>query len=246
MAGAPVPRTDAPVQVPDEQAAARATVDGAPEEDQASGLPLFRDDLRMDEQVLEDAGVQNRNLVGFEFVAQLVTFDRLAVRLVFREVQTKLGRIEFELAIADDMLLDLPAIFLLPLLRKGRGREVDDVLHDLDDTGAQEKRKDRREEIPRRHFLHLFVGQTVASTGERELVCLTGRHFKLVTHDMFSQCDMSFWTRRVYTSGLLKHLFRFTMARNRHFQGGFWPGSIDLDIQIYHKMAVLSIVWRKK
>ncbi len=94
----------------------------------------------MEKEVVENAGVQDRNLILLQFLEELVAFDNLAILLIRREVELELRGVEFERAV-DDMLFDLPAV-ALPVLRHAVAREVDDVLHDLHDARAAQDRKD--------------------------------------------------------------------------------------------------------
>ena len=141
----PVPHTHVPAQAANVQFSIRMAINRAPEANPTRvavliDFPVFGDDLGMSQQVVENAGVQKRNLVSFKFLAELATHDTLAVFLVFREVELKSRRIEFEHAITD-MLLNRPLI-QLPRLRHAIACEVDDMLHDLHSAMTAQNRKD--------------------------------------------------------------------------------------------------------
>lgn len=132
----PVPHTVDPAQVPNEQAAVRMAINSTPEVDVSRitvlvDLPVVGDDLRMSNEVVENAGVQDRNLAALKLLAKLVALDDLAVLLVRGEVKLDLREIEFKLTFAN-MFLDRPLV-LLPRLRHAIAREIDNMLqeHDL-------------------------------------------------------------------------------------------------------------------
>lgn len=146
IAAVPAPHTAVPEQVPNAQAADRKAINRTPEVDIAGialfiFLPVFGDDLGMSDEVVENTGVQDRNLVLHQFFAKLVALDDLAVFLVRREVELNLGEIEFELTFANNVFLNRPTV-LLPRLRHAIAREVDDMLHDLHSAMTTQNRKD--------------------------------------------------------------------------------------------------------
>ena len=104
---APAPRTVVPVQTPDTQVAVGAAVDGSPEE-HVLALPLFRDELGVSQQVVQDIGVEH--WLGRQLLAELVALDALAVHLVRREVKLDLGQIQFELTALFMILHSFPTL----------------------------------------------------------------------------------------------------------------------------------------
>ena len=87
----PVPRTVVPVQVPNKPlvslAVVREQINRSPEEDVTGvtvlvDLPVFGNQLGMEEKVFENASVQDGNLVALKFLAELFTLDTLLVDLI--------------------------------------------------------------------------------------------------------------------------------------------------------------------
>ena len=94
-----MPLAVAPAQAADNQVAARVTVDGSPEEDVAGAafavlLPLFGNEMRMGEEVVENVRVQNR--LPSQFLAEFVALDGLAILLQIREVEPHLLGVPLE------------------------------------------------------------------------------------------------------------------------------------------------------
>lgn len=81
-AGAPAPPAAEPEEVADVQTAARAAVLRTPEED-VLAFPFLGDEVRIGEQVVEDAGVEGDLLR--HLLAEFVAFEHLAVLLAVRE-----------------------------------------------------------------------------------------------------------------------------------------------------------------
>lgn len=91
---APVPPAAMPVEVTDKEEAVRVAVNGSPEENEFP-LPVFRDQLGVGQEVVQNASVQDR-LVG-EFLPEIVAMDR-ACFLLFNQKQGYFGRIPLQLA----------------------------------------------------------------------------------------------------------------------------------------------------
>lgn len=87
------------------------------------------------------------------------------------------------------------------------------------------------------HLLHQILDEGVQFTGQHigdnEFLIHDGLHRTQLCVFIFLSSEAEPW---------LLNRFKFTMARNRHFQGDFWPKSINLSIQIYHKITILSMV----
>lgn len=101
-----------PAEATDAQAAARAAVDGAPEEDIAGvarfiGLPVLGNEVRVGEQVVEDVGVHDGHVR--QLLAELVAFDALAVLLAVGQVELHQRGVEIERA-ALGVRFDFPAV----------------------------------------------------------------------------------------------------------------------------------------
>lgn len=96
-----------PGEVAEIEGASRVAIDRAPEE-HILALPLFRNEFRMSEKVVQNVGIENG--FAFQLLAKLVTTNGLAVFLTFGQVECDLTRVPLHLA-ALLMFLDRPAIW---------------------------------------------------------------------------------------------------------------------------------------
>ena len=101
-----MPPDAVPEEVTDVEVAVPAAVDRPPKEDNLT-LPLFRDEVRIGQQVVKDVGVQD-GLVR-QLLAELVALDPFAVLLAIVKVKRDLDGVPLERT-ALPVLLNRPAV----------------------------------------------------------------------------------------------------------------------------------------
>jgi hypothetical protein len=187
----PEPTCAGPVEVADDAVAVGVTVDRAPEVDPSFLLPRLGDEILVCEEIVEDAGVQEGDLLFLELGEEILAFDDLAVHLVRGAVQARgvRGPDEGILAL---MLEQLPAVG-----DGGGGGAVDLVrlLHDLGVTA--EDGEDACEGVALGKRLHVFWRPPRTCKGVIQFSRLPNTHDERVTHGdvSFLLCNMFLQTR---------------------------------------------------